>query len=428
MDEGEDDIGEMIMAFKTRQAIRIFIDKLSKEQCREISKKLKGDENMEIDQDFDKDKRLDLFKEISERKVDLKESKNFTERFNIYMDGICEEADLLEEIIRQVNQYSPDFFDPMESQERKEAPKSDEQRDQSEQDTPKTYPKTYPLLTYEMRRIPRGTCIIINNTFKHDAELYRKGTDCDRDRLKRLFEWLDFEVKLKDDMTADKIHEMFNNLEDEILEDSDCFVCCILTHGGPSVLYGNDTTMKKAKPVPRKILREAVLANYKCKKLANKPKLFFVQACRKDLNKEGSGDVTPAYRDARERAPASDICIVAATTEDTFAYRNGSGSLFIQSLCQVFEAFAHKEPFYRMMLRVKNELSNEEIYVTNKHTQKSERDFQIPDFTMGTLCGELYFNPGKSFEDYCTEENIDRLYFDCPQFERQNERSTKCNE
>lgn len=389
---------EIIEDFKTRESIQMFIGKLSNEECYQIANKLKKEVDIEIVQDFDEGKRMELADKILEREVDLKGSETFKERFRIYLDGICENADLSEDIVQQldqqVNQYFADFLDTTdEFHEERKAPIIGDQTEKNKRDSPWSSER-YRRRSYPMERSPRGTCIIINNTFNYDKKLRRSGTNVDRDRLEKLFKWLDFEVDVRNDMTADEMHELFDNdkLGGNIREDSDCFVCCILTHGGPSVIYGNDN-----KPVSRKILRESVQTK-SCKILENKPKIFFLQACRKGLDQKSRRDAVPAPQDTR--SPYSDIYMVAATTEDTYAYRDEtSGSVFIQTVCDVFEEYADQEPFIDMMERVNNVLSKRIIPTENEFGEE-EYDHQVSDVIMGTLCGKLLFNPRCSFKDY----------------------------
>ena len=157
---------------------------------------------------------------------------------------------------------------------------------------------------YEMKKEPRGVCIIINNTFeKYDGQshvntshgeilLERTGTNYDRDRLKILFEWLHFQVFVKSDLTAEEMRNVFREVatglnatahseEDfefqRVLSDSDCFVFFILSHGFKGGVYGNDGECFGSSEI-----RE-YLAGNRCKRLRKKTKLGFIQACRVDL-------------------------------------------------------------------------------------------------------------------------------------------------
>ena len=181
---------------------------------------------------------------------------------------------------------------------------------------------------YEMKKDPRGVCIIINNTFeKYDGQSHvntshgktlreRTGTNYDKDRLKNLFEWLHFQVFVKSDLTAAKMRNVFREVatglyatatahseEDcqfqRVLSDSDCFVFFILSHGFKGGVYGND-----GKCLGSSEIRE-YLAGNRCRRLRKKPKLGFIQACRGHLK-----DIAFVERDSPSmivpKSPAQD--------------------------------------------------------------------------------------------------------------------------
>ena len=155
-----------------------------------------------------------------------------------------------------------------------------------------------------MNRKPRGICIIINNTFAAGEVKTctgkvleeRMGTNVDKDRLKKLFEWLDFQVYVKTDLATEDMKDLFQNvgngckisenpeenlrLQNLLCNNSDCLVFCILTHGFKYGLYGADGEYLETSEIMKYLS-----ADY-CPHLAGKPKLAFIQACRgeEDIN------------------------------------------------------------------------------------------------------------------------------------------------
>ena len=152
-----------------------------------------------------------------------------------------------------------------------------------------------------MSKKPRGICIIINNTFAiGEAKTHigkeleeRRGTNMDKDRLKRLFEWLHFQVYVKTDLVMEDMKDLFRNIgngnnifenSEENLQfqnflcNSDCLVFCILTHGFENGLYGADGKCLETSEIMK------YLAADRCSHLAKKPKLGFIQACRGEEN------------------------------------------------------------------------------------------------------------------------------------------------
>ncbi|XP_028411570.1 caspase-3-like [Dendronephthya gigantea] len=139
-----------------------------------------------------------------------------------------------------------------------------------------------PSQCYPLER-PRGFALIINvksfsGTTENGVALQeRKGSDIDAKRLKELWEKLGFIVEY--DAISRKAHEISTILQDMVKnidrqENSKCFVCCIMTHGDMGRIYGSDSKHLDIKDIID------MFKEVKCKALAGKPKIFFIQACR----------------------------------------------------------------------------------------------------------------------------------------------------
>lgn len=119
---------------------------------------------------------------------------------------------------------------------------------------------------------------------------------------------------------------------------ADCVVCCVLSHGREDGVIGID-----GKTVTFKELIETLSPN-RCSSLFQKPKLFFIQACRGE-NKQGVAffqkfleDEDMPVSDAavpRDSIPeAADYLLAMSTVPSYVSYRDrDKGSWFIQSLC-----------------------------------------------------------------------------------------------
>lgn len=133
------------------------------------------------------------------------------------------------------------------------------------------------LPSYPNDKRPRGICLIFNNKKFNENHTHlqeRMGTEKDVESLKLLWEKLHFNVIIKTDLTA---HEMYDTARDySRLNHSnyDCFVCCILSHGIQGGIYGSDGEVIEIGLITQQFKGTA------CRSLGNKPKLFFVQACR----------------------------------------------------------------------------------------------------------------------------------------------------
>ena len=123
-----------------------------------------------------------------------------------------------------------------------------------------------------------GTCVspdIKEQGQQLDSSDYdRKGTEIDEAALCKTFKWLQFEVRQFPNRTADEIRCELDKIATEDHSKYDAFVCCILSHGCEKGIYGKDW-----KCIPISEIRSIFKGNY-CKSLREKPKIFFIQACR----------------------------------------------------------------------------------------------------------------------------------------------------
>ncbi|KHJ44483.1 glutathione synthase [Trichuris suis] len=175
-----------------------------------------------------------------------------------------------------------------------------------------TLPSRCFVLYYKNSSRPKGLALIINN-HRFRGMPVRSGTDIDCCNLQRLFTQLGYVVKAKRDLTTkDMIESMLKFSQEKEHQKCDSAVVVILSHGLHGEIYGSDG---KLISVERLIL---FLDAHHCPALINKPKLFFVQACRG--------------------------CYVS--------WRNSTrGSWFIQAICEVFSKYACKEEVLHLLTR-----------------------------------------------------------------------------
>ncbi|XP_078536332.1 caspase-8-like [Lissotriton helveticus] len=210
-----------------------------------------------------------------------------------------------------------------------------------------------PLLgeAYRMGDGTLGYCLIINN-FDFSASVIRKltkreGTNTDAETLKKIFQWLQFTVEERQDLTASEICQAIEKYRTNNHGDMSCFVCCILSHGHKGEVYGTDGL-----PV---LINELIdLVNgQRCKSLAGKPKVFFIQACQGNKPQTGVPIQTDSVHDFEsDAAPMgmgsipikADVLLGMATVEDYESYRHTSdGSIYMQSLCKHLEKLCPRE-------------------------------------------------------------------------------------
>ena len=189
------------------------------------------------------------------------------------------------------------------------------------------------LKSYEMNRNPRGKCIIVNNIeFEDRHDLCRHGADVDENALVTLFQGLSFNVETRQNLKLDELLNLAKTAAKGNHEESDAFFFIMMSHGGD-----NDKLLCKDL---LKVSVEDIMFHFKaerCKKLAEKPKVFIFQACRgssSDVCEREGPSVDDILTDStlpRGTSPReADFLLAFATTPGYYSYRHSNGSPFIQ--------------------------------------------------------------------------------------------------
>lgn len=199
---------------------------------------------------------------------------------------------------------------------------------------------TEDLRTYPMTSAKRGVCLIVNNNdFTESRGNVRRGTMIDRENLRTVFEWLGFETEIHQDCNRSKMLSVLQELSSRDHSQVDCLVCCVLSHGEEGSVCGVDDSVVKISELMDPF------DGLKCRSLADKPKIFFIQACQGTkvqkavFIEDDSSAFSPVESDAvkiRESIPAGADFLVGMSTLPSFvSFRQSDiGSWFIQSLCQ----------------------------------------------------------------------------------------------
>ncbi|XP_026709026.1 caspase-10-like isoform X2 [Athene cunicularia] len=196
------------------------------------------------------------------------------------------------------------------------------------------------MTSYKMDGPHRGFCLVINNVNFDRSLQERKGSCKDAGELERVFTWLGLDVRTYRDLTSHQIIELmktWQRLQDH--KDRDCFICCILSHGESGAIYGKDEELVSI----RRIMSHFTAKQ--CPQLAEKPKLFFIQAC------QGKEIQCPVYVEADARIPdlpsmqqsisasesipeEADFLLGMATIDGYVSFRHiQQGAWYIQALC-----------------------------------------------------------------------------------------------
>ncbi|KAM6955181.1 caspase-8 [Lycodopsis pacificus] len=199
------------------------------------------------------------------------------------------------------------------------------------------------LEEYPMTAAKRGICLIVNNNnFTKSTPLLnnREGTILDEECLHKVFTWLGFAVEIKRDCKREEMLSVLRELGSRNHSRMDCLVCCVLSHGMKGCVSAVDGLTVKIEE-----LKEP-FNGLKCASLAEKPKLFFIQACQGTSKQkavsicaDGPAAPSPVCSDAskaNDSIPSDADFLLAMSTVPSFqSYRERkNGSWFIQSLCE----------------------------------------------------------------------------------------------
>ncbi|XP_026989255.1 caspase 20, apoptosis-related cysteine peptidase [Tachysurus fulvidraco] len=222
---------------------------------------------------------------------------------------------------------------------------------------------------YKMSSVPRGHCLIINNITFESPRQVRNGSILDEESLKKVFQWLGFSLHVYRNQTAEQMKVLLKTFNQKH-HDGDCFVCCILSHGSKDGVLGTDRGI---------ISKDDICGPFSgnlCPSLVNKPKVFFIQACRGDQHQQAVEVQSDSYGEDMEMEmedkesleldsfeittiPSdADFLVVWSSTNGCVSIREtASGSWFIQSLCEQLKTHCPKgEDVPSILLRVNNEV------------------------------------------------------------------------
>lgn len=262
---------------------------------------------------------------------------------------------------------------------------------------PKMSAAEYEAECYNMNHTRRGIAIIFNNK-QFDSRTgmgERSGTDVDCQNLYMIFTEMGFTVNIFHNESTKDMESIMVKVARENHSDADCFACAILSHGEEGYVYGKDGPIQIDKLV-------APLKGHKCRTLAGKPKLFFIQACRGtqlDSGVEVADAQGVTESDAMEkveirRIPTeADFLMAYSVVPGFYAWRNSTrGSWFVQALVDVLRENWQRMDLLSMMTRVSKRVAYD--FESNASKEFMNRKKQIPCIT-SMLTRDVYFTPKK---------------------------------
>lgn len=221
--------------------------------------------------------------------------------------------------------------------------------------------------------------------FRNQQPSTRNGTDNDVKSLKKVFGNLGFK---------DENIFVFRNLEYEgIIKNltaiaakdhtkTSCICVTILTHGDKG---------GEVHAADRPYLLTDVIAIFeKQKSLVNKPKLFFVQACRGANMDAGNTVYLDSHSDSVLTVPThADFLMLCSTVEDHLSYRDMHGSWMIQALCHIIQKHHEDLDLLHMITLMNRMVAYEKSTYTPSNKAMNDKK-QMPE-TRFTLTKMLKF-------------------------------------
>ena len=191
---------------------------------------------------------------------------------------------------------------------------------------------------HENYKITNGHFVIINNMYfspppQMNSKNYktRTGTLQDIDRVEQLAKNLRYTIETHKDMKNDQIKEMLVKWSKEDFSKIDAILIFIMSHGNKGTIISADCQDI--------YLEEFVKSFKKNKTLKNKPKIFFIQACRGDKLLELEGDNQEEVLQIER-----DMLFAFSTIDGHMSARDPeSGSWYIQTLIDVIEESDNKD-------------------------------------------------------------------------------------
>ena len=240
----------------------------------------------------------------------------------------------------------------------------------------------------------RGLALIINNHIFTGPENL-KDRVCgpqDGENLKSTFQQLGYRIQLEENKTADEIASIFGNLlppnsatetanhitDGSVHKDDDSFVCCVVSHGywdearRQDFVYSSDEKPFSVQQLALEYLSVSPGSDRQ-NLLKQKPKLFFIHACRgKDIatvssdSNESCGQPLPMLPQVTLFPISADFLFSYPVVPGTKAFRDDhSGTFFINILCQMINELVKRLDIELILKRVHYELTSQESTAYN---------------------------------------------------------------
>jgi len=204
-----------------------------------------------------------------------------------------------------------------------------------------------------------GRVCIFNNKFFIDERKKRQGSETDVERLSALFDELNYEVISYIDKTAEQMKKSIREMAKYDYKNVGSLLVFIMSHGVKGKILGTDEEDI--------YLTDFINPFKNVQSLKNKPKLFFVNACRGEGfvpahdGVESDSQTSSDFHEAAKTPIEADFLFAYSTVANYYSIRHPTdGSWFIQIVCDMIEQFKNTLDLGRILTRVNNKVANKE--------------------------------------------------------------------
>ncbi|XP_040394319.1 caspase-7-like [Cygnus olor] len=200
--------------------------------------------------------------------------------------------------------------------------------------------------------------IIVNTDFcssaSDEALGARRGAKREAEKLSNALSELNYEVKLMHNRTAKEMEDLYQ--QECSCEHGDFFVSIISSHGEEGAVFGSDCKPLKLTRIFR------ILSPQNCPVLAERPKVFFIQACRGGTLDQGvfletdGGQPEPCSFSEYLRIPPN-TAVMFACSPGYGAFLNPSGSSFLQALLRALDGEERSLALSRLATRLNGDVA-----------------------------------------------------------------------
>ncbi|XP_078522860.1 caspase-7-like [Lissotriton helveticus] len=183
----------------------------------------------------------------------------------------------------------------------------------------------------------------------------RRGAKKDADQLFKVLSRLNYQVRLHYDLAAEEIYALYEQESSE--KQGEFFLSVLSSHGEEGAIYDLYGTPVKLDNIFK------LLSPERCPALAAVPKIFFVQACRGDLLDAGVELETDSIKPPEDSfslylSIPSDTTVMFASSAGYAAFLNPSGSVFLQTLCDLLRGEERHLELLQLMTRLSHTVAH----------------------------------------------------------------------